>query len=40
MIEGTQFMVVDCGSGTIDITVHRTLRDLRLAEVTPADGYV
>jgi molecular chaperone DnaK (HSP70) len=39
MCDGTQFMVVDCGSGTVDVTVHRVHSEWRLAEVIPASGY-
>uniref|UniRef100_A0A8C6UY41 Heat shock 70 kDa protein 12A n=1 Tax=Neogobius melanostomus TaxID=47308 RepID=A0A8C6UY41_9GOBI len=35
---GTQYIVVDCGGGTIDITVHEVLTDGRLKEVRKASG--
>uniref|UniRef100_A0A8C6UZE2 Heat shock 70 kDa protein 12A n=1 Tax=Neogobius melanostomus TaxID=47308 RepID=A0A8C6UZE2_9GOBI len=35
---GTRYMVVDCGGGTIDITVHEVLPDGRLKELHKASG--
>lgn len=35
---GTQFMVVDCGGGTIDITVYRALSDQMLSEIAKGTG--
>ena len=35
---GCKFMVVDCGGGTVDITVHEILADRRLKEVVPGGG--
>ncbi|KAL4009139.1 hypothetical protein ACER0C_002991 [Sarotherodon galilaeus] len=36
--QGTQFMVVDCGGGTIDITVHKVLDGGALEELHKASG--
>nr|NP_001038342.1 heat shock protein family A (Hsp70) member 12A.1 [Danio rerio]CAI21191.1 novel protein similar to vertebrate heat shock 70kDa protein 12A (Hspa12a) [Danio rerio] len=35
---GTQYMVVDCGGGTIDITVHEVVEDGKLKELNAASG--
>ncbi|XP_017542673.1 heat shock 70 kDa protein 12A-like isoform X2 [Pygocentrus nattereri] len=35
---GTQYMVVDCGGGTIDITVHEVVEHGRLKELHKASG--
>uniref|UniRef100_A0A3Q2FYK7 Heat shock 70 kDa protein 12A-like n=1 Tax=Cyprinodon variegatus TaxID=28743 RepID=A0A3Q2FYK7_CYPVA len=35
---GTQYIVVDCGGGTIDITVHRILKEGALKELHKASG--
>ncbi|XP_043084946.1 heat shock 70 kDa protein 12A-like [Puntigrus tetrazona] len=35
---GSQYMVVDCGGGTIDITVHEVLDDGKLKELHAATG--
>lgn len=35
---GTQYIVVDCGGGTIDITVHKVLRNGTLKELHKASG--
>ncbi|XP_043084951.1 heat shock 70 kDa protein 12A-like [Puntigrus tetrazona] len=35
---GSQYMVVDCGGGTIDITVHEVLGDGKLKELHAASG--
>ncbi|XP_056315242.1 heat shock protein family A (Hsp70) member 12A.3 [Danio aesculapii] len=35
---GTQYMVVDCGGGTIDITVHEVVEDGNLKELHAASG--
>uniref|UniRef100_A0A8B9HJB5 Heat shock protein family A (Hsp70) member 12A.2 n=1 Tax=Astyanax mexicanus TaxID=7994 RepID=A0A8B9HJB5_ASTMX len=35
---GTQYMVVDCGGGTIDITVHEVLEGKRLKELHKVSG--
>ncbi|XP_043084949.1 heat shock 70 kDa protein 12A-like isoform X1 [Puntigrus tetrazona] len=35
---GSQYMVVDCGGGTIDITVHEVLHDGKLKELHAATG--
>ncbi|MDZ7966419.1 MAG: Hsp70 family protein [Nostoc sp. DedSLP03] len=34
----TRFMVVDCGGGTVDITVHEVLQDRKLKEVVIGKG--
>jgi molecular chaperone DnaK (HSP70) len=38
MPPGTQYMIVDAGGGTVDITAHRILSDGNLAELIPASG--
>ncbi|XP_028673332.1 heat shock 70 kDa protein 12A-like [Erpetoichthys calabaricus] len=35
---GTQYVVVDCGGGTIDITVHEVLENNHLKEIQKASG--
>ncbi len=35
---GNRFMVVDCGGGTVDITVHEVLKDKRIKEVVTGTG--
>jgi len=35
---GTKIMIVDCGGGTIDITVHEVVKDGGLDEVAPGTG--
>uniref|UniRef100_A0AAV2LAZ6 Uncharacterized protein n=1 Tax=Knipowitschia caucasica TaxID=637954 RepID=A0AAV2LAZ6_KNICA len=35
---GTQYIVVDCGGGTIDITAHEVLKNGRLKELQKASG--
>ena len=35
---GDRFMVVDCGGGTVDITVHEVLKDKRIKEVVSGTG--
>ncbi|KAG9271769.1 heat shock 70 kDa protein 12A-like [Astyanax mexicanus] len=37
-VPGTQYMVVDCGGGTIDITVHEVVEDGRLKELHRVSG--
>ncbi|KAI8510869.1 hypothetical protein Bbelb_117850 [Branchiostoma belcheri] len=38
MAPGTRYMVVDCGGGTVDITVHEVRPDNRVKEVYAATG--
>jgi len=35
---GTKIMIVDCGGGTVDITVHEVVKDGGLNEVAPGTG--
>lgn len=35
---GTKIMIVDCGGGTVDITVHEVVKDGGLDEVAPGTG--
>lgn len=35
---GTRYMVVDCGGGTVDITVHELGNDNKLTELYKATG--
>uniref|UniRef100_A0A3B1JHM5 Uncharacterized protein n=1 Tax=Astyanax mexicanus TaxID=7994 RepID=A0A3B1JHM5_ASTMX len=37
-VPGTQYMVVDCGGGTIDITVHEVVEDSHLKELHKVSG--
>ncbi|CAG8526918.1 4410_t:CDS:10 [Ambispora leptoticha] len=36
--EGDSFMIVDCGGGTVDLTVRTILPDLQLSELTESTG--
>lgn len=38
LVPGTRFMIVDCGGGTVDITVHETLPSGGLKEVAAGTG--
>ncbi|KAF0396112.1 actin-like ATPase domain-containing protein [Gigaspora margarita] len=35
---GSSFMIVDCGSGTVDLTTHELLENNRLGEITERSG--
>ena len=35
---GSQYMVVDCGGGTVDVTIHEVLKEGGLKELEAASG--
>ncbi|CAB5192636.1 hypothetical protein RhiirA5_506095 [Rhizophagus irregularis] len=38
LTSGTTFMIVDCGGGTIDLTIHKLVGNNQLSEVTESTG--
>ncbi|RIA82725.1 hypothetical protein C1645_787732 [Glomus cerebriforme] len=35
---GTNFMIVDCGGGTVDLTIRKLINDKQLGEITERSG--